>query len=68
MFSCEYCDIFKNTYFIEDLQWLLERKISRSVVLREKVFLGYSELSGIQLRWTPFQTKVTTLLTVTLLR
>ena len=23
VFSCEFCDMFKNTFFIEHLQWLL---------------------------------------------
>ena len=23
VFSCEFCEIFKNTFFIEDLRWLL---------------------------------------------
>ena len=23
MFSCEYCEIFKNSFFIEQIRWLL---------------------------------------------
>ena len=29
MFSCEFCEILKNTFFIEHLRWLLLNKMSR---------------------------------------
>ena len=28
VFSCEFCEIFKNTFFIEQLRWLLLKFIT----------------------------------------
>ena len=35
VFSCEYCKISKNSFFIEHLQWLLLKYYQTTVVLME---------------------------------
>ena len=37
MFSCEYCEIFKKTFFIEHLGWLLLVAASRSLYFNPHV-------------------------------
>ena len=34
VFSCEYCEIFKNTSFIEHLRWLLLELLFRELTLK----------------------------------
>ena len=38
--SCEFCDIFKNTFFIEHLLWLLLKLQRRIWVIVEEAPLG----------------------------
>ena len=35
VFSCEYCEIFKNTFFTELLRWLLLLFLKNSYILRK---------------------------------
>ena len=48
MFSCEFCEIFKNTFFIEHLRWLLlillGKKVSGSATVIKGVFKTLSKV------------------------
>ena len=35
MFFCEFCEIFKNTFFIEQLRWLLPELIKENSKVQE---------------------------------
>ena len=49
MFSCEYCEIFKNTFFIEYLRWLpmVKSKSLKSAKFQFQLFSTTLDIMGI---------------------
>ena len=60
VFSCEFCEISKNTFFTEHLWETASEKICLCVFIAHKVFQGYLVLYNVELQYTRSISKINT--------